>query len=654
MAVLLAGRLRQKSGPIPQGDVRHALASLSLTRSLDAEEQARWSHLDLRIPDQRGPFVDWLLAQDDFNRRTAPYLVMGDNVLYTVEKIFDRNGVLKRFPRAKGEPDRHGLYNDCPEAQTVAVRPWWDPEKVLAVCPDSYKPEVIVNAVNGLHCSSDSNGLDLAAITFREENKLINTCGCGPSLMRCFPDEALRSEAIRALRSEVAQTIAYATSKDLPVSAALDSAYTFRTRLAEFTYQRARVESGESKTLPSLQAWPEQGAWAPRPESFPGQHAGVLTSSQLTNVEIGNRALMRRIYEQLWCSEPSSSGVSTESVLALGTADTRKGERWHDLATMPICNECHARLDFGAQFFNGYPDIRKANFFSRAQATPDAEGPLYGRNYSDPRGSAKLTPKGFVTLALAQPEFGRCMSQKIGKRLFGSSATPNELEAIRSAFQAEGKLRPAMRVGLLAYLDRVFAPSTSREAAARPSRVGGGGGRAVSAPLRNMLDAHCLQCHADDQAPIQFVDDVMSQAQVLKALTEVAFGGMPKEDRHFSPDARQALVKELLNHLGLPETEAARARTFFLERMETVRVPPYAEAENSLLRELGLPPSDSQAGMVGGDLANFQLSPGILARTALEASEGCRKKSSKPEAYRRCLEQHLVPQMYFEGPAQAR
>jgi hypothetical protein len=97
---------------------------------------------------------------------------------------------------------------------------------------------------------------------------------------------------------------------------------------------------------------------------------------------------MRNAFSDLWCLSPSSVDVTAEQVLGLGVTDLRAGDGWKRLAVMPVCTDCHARLDHGMQFFTGYPSSFVGVMYEgrAAPAGAGALGSLYGHGASDLRG----------------------------------------------------------------------------------------------------------------------------------------------------------------------------------------------------------------------------------------------------------------------------
>jgi len=173
----------------------------------------------------------------------------------------------------------------------------------VRVCPDAHRPDYLSRPGTDWQCGSAKLGLAVS-----------RDCGCGPHLARCFRDAAHR-DAIRAsLRTENARTIAWVIEHDLPIETLFTSNASFRDHNAELVYTNWRVLDGEAVSYPDPADWPPGGKWAPRAERRPGMHAGLLTTPQTLLSADATRALLRQLYELLWCKAPASSHVDAETI----------------------------------------------------------------------------------------------------------------------------------------------------------------------------------------------------------------------------------------------------------------------------------------------------------------------------------------------------
>ncbi|MBK7861687.1 MAG: hypothetical protein IPJ65_24335 [Archangiaceae bacterium] len=206
-------------------------------------------------------YVDFLLEQPGFINVTAPFLLVRDWAFAT-QQTPPLNALLKALSRPGMKEPVYYRWLPCAPEQAVRVTPWWGKDPVL-VCPDSYRPEVFVD---GMHFCDGGVAQD------KFDSKLDGVrqiCGCGPNLMRCFLTVEQMNRARDAMPEEVRATVAHLVTENQPVEL-LTSNETFRTREAEFFYQRERVEAGLQSELADLSSWPEQGQWAPRPEARAG------------------------------------------------------------------------------------------------------------------------------------------------------------------------------------------------------------------------------------------------------------------------------------------------------------------------------------------------------------------------------------------------
>jgi hypothetical protein len=556
-------------------------------------------------------FIDSLLEQPDFANKVAPLLLFGE--------------MTKRSPNTPGpgftlETNREGvlfLREPCSLQEAVQVHPWWDLAATVRVCPDSYQPTRLKDP-RGNYCGS--------VISSPDESSF---CGCGPNLAFCYVDGDHRRQVVASMQDELVKTVASFVTRDLPLRTLFTSRETVRDANAELLYLRSRIINGEPVEAVELSTWPKDGKLAARHEAIGGQHAGVLTTPQLLYFRDNPRDRLQMFYERLWCSGPPHHGkVTADVVLGLGTGNVRVGNSndrvhsWKELAARPVCTGCHARMDYGAQFFAGYREVRVAPFFVTNEVVP-GKGPLYHHDIEDPRGEGRLTPLGFAELALAQPEFGRCMVQEVAQHVFADRATPADLLALRESFETEGTLRAMMRVALRRYAARLALPPpvTSRTAA-----------------LGELLEQHCGECHADGARA--FLSAAWDRPLLLKMLTQVSFGTMPKNDS-LSPEERARLVDALAVAAFPDSAVRALASGYFQDRLRSLP----AHSLPALLRiargddagrEGRLGPSRHLIA-VPPDL--MQLSPGVAAILATEAAASC--SDSKEEGLERCLAKRL-------------
>jgi hypothetical protein len=464
------------------------------------------------------------------------------------------------------------IHEPCAPERAVRVRPWWDLGSTVRVCPEAYRPDVF-RAPDGNYCSG------VYAAPFQRGSP----CGCGPNLLRCLRGAEDKDALSKAIVAESAETIAWVVSQDLPIQTLFSSPESFRRPHAELLYQRWRVENRDVPSLEQLadwRKWPAAGAWAPRPASKPGQHAGILTNHFTPQAVDSQRLKVSGFLDTLWCEDQSSQRVATHALLEVAEEfgpNLRSKVGWEALAARPVCTSCHARIDYGVQFFTGMEwYFRGLHYMAGLQQ--DREGPLYHSGIDDERGRAKRNPQGFAQLALAQPEFPRCMARNFLVHAFGGPAEP-ELRGLEAALRAivarKGTYRELMRATLARYVERRLA----REAApARPRPPEPASTAARAAQVVALVDDHCGSCHGPTgtDPPDRLLAhgaDFCARAGAdcgrlgVAILSAVVLDQMPKEQPLAAAEKRRLF--ELLAPLIWPDARArASAQRYFIDALQ--------------------------------------------------------------------------------------
>ena len=601
-----------------------------------------------------------LLAQPGFAEDVGPGIALHNWALFDVLNI--ENQTFIGYVLEQSEPDAKGqrvhfLRESCRAGDAELVEPWWAPGKPILVCPDSHRPKAFADPSNGWHCDGRSMANALSEETF---------CGCGPRLLRCYPDRASLRAYANGLVGEVVATAAHVISSDLPVSTMYTMNESVRGRYAELAYRRWRVEAGEPETvLDGISEWPLNGVLAPRHRAHAGQHAGVLSTELVAFVETGMRPTLKNMFEKLWCSDASGAHVGTEAMLELATAvgDVRAGAGWEELATKPICESCHARLDYGMQFFSGFPDVRTAGHYQ-----PDkrrvASGPLYLRDSRDLRGTAALTPQSFATLSTAQPEFASCVVKRVADHVFADRQSPLELAILERAFAAKPTLRHLMEAALNLYVARQGRPTPHAvgpsfdqrfDQSSDPSRHGSVVGVGEPSELDNLrtvsldktlaakLDSHCSACHSGD-SQVSVSSERLPRDLVTRMLSNVSSGRMPLGTMLPRSERRQ-LTAELVAVLWEQPGQRQAAFRFFggeLRALPVHHVPRALERLRSRLGSTSAPtPWPLIEKWITGDLV--QLTPGLMMVVGLETLRVCRERGLTGADLDACLERGTDP-----------
>jgi cytochrome c553 len=622
--------------PAVSEELLSSMAQLATARSLSPEEARRWVDAINGGQSSINDFVTELLSRPSFTHEVAPTLLLRNwfPILLETATGADKR-VLKQMPPAQpgGRPVYY-LRQPCKAEQAVPVKPWWAPKEEVLVCEDSYRPTVFLEPPQpdnpfGRDCSGWMSALG-------------STCGCGPGLMRCYRDEEQLETVNRSLVNEVYQSIGYMVSHDFPLPRIFTANESFRDRNAERAYQIWRVENREIDALPDLSGWPEEGQWAPRHESLPGQHAGVLTTSRTAFIDDVHRPRIKLIYQKLWCIEPDSAHVTTEGVLALGEADIQRGDGWQKLAAMPICTNCHARLDYGMQFLTGYPDSRLVQHFS-TQRVKQGKGPLYGRGTGDLRGEDLQTPLGFATLATQQREFDACMQADVMRHVFSHSTTPDDQAAIRETYTRSPTMRDLMRTALLRYSDRWLA-GTGKASRPQAPQLQAAAGETIAVPpaLRDSLDGSCTYCHDADHPQLNLTRGELPRTAVEQMLQQVAFSRMPPAPDELSPSERRELVRMLVELRWSQPEQRETAMEYFATWMRALPVQEVRPVTDAIYRSAGASPSGTRSKWALTEEETredlVQLTPGFATMVGLEALRACKAAGHQGEALDQCLE----------------
>jgi hypothetical protein len=568
---------------------------------------------------------------------------------------------------SSGDATVNFLRKPCAVSQAVKVRPWWDLEREILVCPDSYQPDHWVRgaasrryATTDLmqHCNSFA-GSPLAEVA--------PYCGCGPNLIRCYRDEEHRKQIVASMTDELVQTVGHIVDDDLPIAELFTSKSTFHDRNVAFVYRQWRMEDEQRvdlEALRSLDDWPEHGKWAERPEWSAGQHAGVITAPRLLHENSDRRQRMREIYDKLWCSKPNSIGATAQQFLALKAKSLQlKQEGWQALASRELCTDCHARLDYSWQFMLGWGDGRVvANHFVSKLQPQGGVGPLYAKNIRDQRGEGPLNTHTFATLAVEQPEFRECMIGNVARHVFGDHASSEDFAALQSAFARRGTFKNLMRKALARYASEwrepPAAPPASDGAAAATTASGKAWDQAADAAivlaprLRAAVDEQCAYCHEPFEAK------ALPRSLVVRMLDQVAWGRMPK-GKDLLPASRYTMVTSFIDTLWRDREERRIALEHFLARGTAVPVHAPAFARNIVdslaggaAAEKGTDPTWTlmEEGL-GSDELTF--TPGFAAFVGMEALERCKKAGHQAAALESCVERATNPALHSKVPIRA-
>jgi len=579
-------------------------------------------------------YIDSLVADDDAAARVTPLVVLRKLLsedAYGAPSSF----VLKHDGAPAG--GTYYLYQPCAPARAVGVHPWWDLDAEVRVCPDSYLPEQWTQ-------KRPKGEPEIACLSeyaaYQEDG---GRCGCGPNLIRCFRDDDARQAAVDSLRAELSGTVAYVTRHDLPIDVIFTANESWRDRNAEFVRRTHVVEWRRDRrpepVLRDLARWPVAGQWAPRPDASPGQNSGILTAPALVFFMPDRRQRMTYVYDVAWCMEADSFGATPEALLAIKSPDIQiQSAGWHELAARPLCTNCHARLDYGLQFFWGFPNANLQSYFV-PELQHAGTGPLYARDIDDPRGSGELNPRGFARLAVAQPEFRRCMARDFAEWALGNRTTADDITALEQTIRAgvttpRELLRAALRIAARRWSDRepTLPPTASPPTAAASHTV------AITAELRQQLEDHCLDCHDGEPSRVDLSPRELDRTRIASMLEEVADGRMPKA-RALVPAARQAFIRGFVA-AAWPGPDGDAPRAYFAGGMRSLPVFAPAVMFDLVHRAVGAH-QPARWRMLESNVRPSvqQLTPGVAASIGLEAIHACREAHGGRAGFAQCIDE---------------
>jgi hypothetical protein len=600
-------------------------------------------------------YIDALLKQP-MGPRLSKDIVMGATSPVKDRHPIPVHSILRTVK--DGDDKIYTLREKCTRAEAVSVHPWWDPEKEVLVCKTAYRPDV----------KGDDSGRTCGASMLAPRD--VDLCGCGPYLMYCTESHEAFQRAQDRMLAEVQETAAYVVDGNKPIEELFTMNETVRNNDAEFLYRRGRVANGEdpAKLFPVTGFGDYKGKLMPRYEEIPGQHAGVLSTPALTYSSDALRGVMRNYYDYLWCSGVQSSRVSTDSVLGLGTVDLRVGDGWKKLASMNICTDCHARLDYGMQFFWGYPSSTMGIDFRKSQALK-GQGPLYRRNIKDEIGKADLTPAGFAKLATSVPEFGDCMTRRVVDHVFNGTDSSKDYAAVRETFDQTHRIKEMLRTAMTRFAVRKDAPPPKSDGAATVAAAPATTADkiALSPALQKMIKRDCKECHDKDDELNLLVPE-LDRKTLAMMIDRVGFGAMPKNTEGLDDAERRAFVTEVARHLFADAGERDIATSYFSYGMKGLPVHRFFSAVNNITATAATfapepSASDDDKKKKRGGLKGFRpstiessiaqsmmsYSPSVALSTAVSAMRTCKEAGLKGDALAHCVDEASAPDVVVTG-----
>jgi hypothetical protein len=307
-------------------------------------------------------------------------------------------------------------------------------------------------------------------------------------------------------------------------------------------------------------------------------------------------------------------------------------------------------MDYGMQFFAGYPGVTISLTPVPAKSRHAERGPMYFRDIDDKRGEAELTPQALGKMIVSQPEFAACMVQRVSDYVLGDS-TPEDRQTLAHAFAETGQFRTlfvaALRLAAKRALDE-HAPSPT--APVLPILVPRSIGDQVTVPdhfVARLVD-QCGECHSEgSHAFLAGLEKThtLPRDLLLRAGNFVSSGLMPK-DSYLSPTERSGILNDIIGAVAPNETWATRARAYWIDELRGSRTFHIGVVRERIARESGY--TLTAADRVGtiedkleGDL--MTLTPSFVSLASQFALRACRPLVNKPAEYRTCLRRAMRP-----------
>ncbi len=395
-----------KASSTPQGDadLMRRMQLIFGTSGPIATDIASAPHVDRQASFRK--FIQQSMNQDGFYTTVLPRLFRG---LSRSQSPFPF--ALKHAP--VGRREVYWLDGDqpCPSKDVVMVRPWWDIDRPVAVCKDSYAPQITMDTRN------PGSGLKQYCEATANDNPDRPVCRCGPNLVNCAADQKQWQRAKEATEDEVVRTIQWVIQNDRPFSEVLTSNATVRTDLGDVFYERNRFfETGRPEFTPI--GPDEHRSLRPRDPRFGG---GVLTTPLYRFQDEAQRILVALLWNDFLCVPLTSSDVDAHQLMSLDTGALRSRDHMA-LASMTGCRDCHARLENGMRAFHTFSSTREG--WRLYPEDPNLTMKVYVRSSADMRGEGPANPAWLGSTLAAQPEFTSCMVNRVTRYFYRGTDVP--------------------------------------------------------------------------------------------------------------------------------------------------------------------------------------------------------------------------------------
>jgi hypothetical protein len=278
---------------------------------------------------------------------------------------------------------------------------------------------------------------------------------------------------------------------------------------------------------------------------------------------------------------------------------------------------------------------------------------FYADNIQDQRGQHEANPQGFAKLALAQPEFGECLSRRVVDHVFHGTDSAADFRAVRDTFEDSHRLKRMLRTALIRYAMRAIegtpvdppVVATTSGPATQPEWDA-----VIPVPeqVRRIIDNRCTECH-DEGDPIELHQETMTAQQIAKMAEFVGFGVMPKTAVGIPASERRAFVDAAVAAVFADPTERATARDFFLNGLAGHPVHRYRTSAASIAKRAGKKKNTSYIRVVETAVPQSRMtfSPTMSISAGIIALENCKKGGSSNLAG--CVERATSPEAIVVG-----
>ena len=315
------------------------------------------------------------------------------------------------------------LDKPCAPPDLVNVRPWWDDAHDVAICKDSYRPELTVDQRTGSSVSIFCEYYWLPSVESRPR-----VCRCGARLLSCARDEQQAAALASAMSAEPRLTTAAIVRSHQPFSRILTSEETVRSGLADFIYNRSEFyRSGKFELAADRPA-----GWHPREAAFGG---GILSTAHTMFLFDSQRVIGGWIWEDFLCIPLRSTDVHASQMFQMKSANFRHAGHM-DLAEMEGCRTCHARLENVLQVFAPVTPVKHGIRFDLDAKPLSAK--FFGTDDSDQRGEGPATFAWLGEMITKQPEFKSCIVKKVEDLVYGGLEIPADVHTTLASRFAEG------------------------------------------------------------------------------------------------------------------------------------------------------------------------------------------------------------------------